>query len=92
MQSISQIEAVLTPSPTSVCESLQSWFHCCLPYTQHFHHRPSEIGFVCLSFADGKLEPNYERYLYLRHFPANAIMLLLIYVVLMIIQFLLLPM
>lgn len=92
MQSISQIEAVLTPSRTNMCETLQSWFRFCLPNTQHFHHRPSEIYFIWLSFADGKLEPNYERYLYLRHFPANTVMLSLIYIVLMIIQFLLLPM
>ncbi|UXI19621.1 hypothetical protein NH340_JMT05564 [Sarcoptes scabiei] len=91
--SIALVEAVLTPTPASLFDTLRSWFACCLPASelQHYHPRKSEIFFLTLHFKDSSIEIPYERYLFLSNFPLNALNIAILMIILATIQFLLLP-
>ncbi|KAH9426207.1 hypothetical protein DERP_007147 [Dermatophagoides pteronyssinus] len=91
--SIALIEAVLTPTPQSLMDTLRSWFSCCLPASelQHYHPRKAEINSISLHFKDSSLENPYERHAFLGNFPTNSLNITILMSVLAIIQCILLP-
>src|SRR5699024_984159 len=96
-QSIALIEAVLTPSPQSICDVFENswWLSCCIPGSSrahpHYRARRSDIGSVTLHFKDRSLESPYEHHLFLAHFPQNSLTITLCFVALATVQMLLLP-
>nr|XP_046909257.1 uncharacterized protein LOC124490750 [Dermatophagoides farinae] len=91
--SIALVEAVLTPTPQSLMDTLRSWFSCCLPASelQHYHPRKAEINSIFLHFKDSSLENPYERHAFVGNFPTNSLNVTILMSVLAIIEFILLP-
>src|SRR5699024_7383249 len=93
LQSISLIQAVLTPSPQTLLDSFRTWFSTCLPSSSRpYHPRNSEIHTITLHFKDSIPESPYEQHLFLARFPLNSLTISLIFTILATVQLLLLPM
>lgn len=98
--SISQIEAVLAPPPTSsssstfgLCDNSFSWLCCCGDgNAPHSYHQPaSELYPLIGRFKSGSLEAQFEAVLFLAHFPPNVLALSGAFLVMALGQLVLLP-